>query len=141
MTEAPLSKAPNPWATTTAKMAAHCSECVSIVCSVCVLYSLLLIWPLEECVEEFLEHYRKAHWDYETLKQLFWSWMENILGQMLLLGKDHCPFIEFIDYVLWVCGSSLNAKFVEGDDTINYNSPRPSTSPAAISLPTLEWTH
>lgn len=34
----------------------------------------------------------------ETLKELF--------DQMLLLGEDHCPFMEFVGYTLWECASS-----------------------------------
>lgn len=57
---------------------------------------------LEEYVEEFLEHYHNACWDNETLKQLFWNIMDGIISQMLLLREDHLPFIEFIDYALWI---------------------------------------
>lgn len=56
-------------------------------------------------LEDYVDH--EARWDDETLKQRFWSGMDDILRQMLLLGEDHCPFIEFIDYPLWVCGSFI----------------------------------
>ncbi|KAK9963617.1 hypothetical protein ABG768_006787, partial [Culter alburnus] len=96
---------------------------------------------LEEYVEEFQEHYHKACWDDETLKQLFWSEIDDIIQQMLLLREDHLPFIEFIDYDLWVCGSSLTVGVAEEDATINFHSLEPSISPAAISLPTPERAH
>ncbi|KAK9972497.1 hypothetical protein ABG768_025801, partial [Culter alburnus] len=49
---------------------------------------------LEECVEGYLEMYEsdEARWDDETLKELFWSEMDDIFGQMLLLGEDHPSF-------------------------------------------------
>ncbi|ROL51858.1 hypothetical protein DPX16_19377 [Anabarilius grahami] len=55
-----------------------------------------------QSLEDYVEEYY-----HETLKQRFWSGMDDILGQMLLLGEDRCPFIEFINYPLWVCGSSI----------------------------------
>ncbi|KAK9963563.1 hypothetical protein ABG768_006736 [Culter alburnus] len=48
---------------------------------------------LEEYVEEFLELYNKTSSDDETLKQLFWSRMDDILGQF---------FSKFVEYALWV---------------------------------------
>lgn len=32
-----------------------------------------------------------------------WSRKDHILGQMLLLEEDHCPFAKFVDYALWMC--------------------------------------
>lgn len=40
----------------------------------------------------------------ETLKHLFWSGMDNIPGQMLLLRQHRCSFTEFVDYTSWLCG-------------------------------------
>ncbi|KAK9953259.1 hypothetical protein ABG768_017264 [Culter alburnus] len=95
---------------------------------------------LEEYVEVYLQLYHEARWDDETLKQHFWSGMDDILVQMLLLKEDHLPFIEFVDYALPVCGSSLIAGVVENNDTIISDSPGQSTPPAAISLPAPEKT-
>lgn len=47
---------------------------------------------LKECVEGYLQMYDEARWDDETLKELFWSEMDDIFGQMLLLGEDHPSF-------------------------------------------------
>lgn len=66
--------------------------------------------------------------------------MDDTLSQMLLLGEDHCPLAEFVDYTLWVCGSFLTARVVENNVTINYNSQVHIPSPAALSLPTSDWT-
>lgn len=38
----------------------------------------------------------------EIFKQLFWSGIDNILGQMLLVREDHHPFTEFVSYALKV---------------------------------------
>lgn len=55
--------------------------------------------------------------------------------------EDRSPLIEFIDYTLWVCGSSLTVGVVEDNATINSNSPGLLTPPAAISLPDPDRTH
>ncbi|XDV34635.1 hypothetical protein PO909_004774 [Leuciscus waleckii] len=64
--------------------------------------------------------------------------MDDILGQMLLLGEDQGPFIEFIDYALWVCGSSLTVGVTEDNDISNSDSLGLSTPPPTTSLPVLE---
>lgn len=61
--------------------------------------------------------------DVEALKYIF--------VQILLVS-----FIDFIKYVLWVCGSSFTVGVVE-EDAINSIFPEPIPSPAAISLPYL----
>lgn len=61
---------------------------------------------LEEYVEGFLQLYNEALRDNETLKHLLWSGMDDILSQMLLLGEDHHPFAEFVEYTLWLCRST-----------------------------------
>lgn len=82
---------------------------------------------LEEFVEDILELYNEARWDDETLKQLFWSGMDDILGQMLLVSEDHLAFVEFVEYVLWVCGSSLTVGVME-DHTICFDFLGPTFS-------------
>lgn len=82
---------------------------------------------VEEFVEDSLELYNEACWDDETLKQLFWNGMDDILGQMLLVSEDYLAFIEFVEYVLWVCGSSLTVGVME-DDTVSFDSPGPTFS-------------
>ncbi|ROL41304.1 hypothetical protein DPX16_2931 [Anabarilius grahami] len=75
-----------------------------------------------------------------TLQQHIWSGMDDILGQLLLLMEDHFPFMEFVDYALWVCGSSLTVGVVKDNDTIISDTLGLSTPPAAISLPAPEKT-
>lgn len=72
------------------------------------------------------------------MKQHFWRRMDDILGQMLLLGEDQSLFIEFIDYALWVCGSSLTVGVTEDNDISNSDSLGLSKPPATTSLPVLE---
>lgn len=74
------------------------------------------------------------------LKHLFWSRMDDLLGQMLLVSEGHRPFIEFVEHALWVCGSSLTVGVVE-DNIITSNFPGPSTPSAAISIPAPDRTH
>lgn len=59
---------------------------------------------LEEYLEGCLDLYNQVCWDDEMLKHLFLSGMNDVLGQMLLLGEDHRPFTKYVDYTLWVCG-------------------------------------
>lgn len=54
-------------------------------------------WMLEEYVKSYLQLYNEPRWDDGTLKELFWSSMDDTL----------CPFVEFVDYILWVCGAPL----------------------------------
>lgn len=56
---------------------------------------------------EYLDLYNGACRDEETLK-LFWSGMDDILGQMLLMREEDRPFAEFVDCALWVCRSSIS---------------------------------
>lgn len=49
--------------------------------------------------------------------------MGTILGQILLLREDDRPFTEFVDYTLWLCGSSLTLGIVENDATIKSQLP------------------
>lgn len=70
---------------------------------------------LDEYVEGCLQLYNEARWDDESLKHLFWSRMDEILGKMLLLRDNHCTFTEFVDYTLWLCGSSLTLGVIEND--------------------------
>jgi len=72
---------------------------------------------LEDYVEVYLNLFQDANWDEESLKQQFWSRMDDLLTQMLLLGDLHLSFVEFIDHTLWVCGSSLIAGLVESQES------------------------
>lgn len=83
-------------------------------------------------MEDFLELYNKACRDNETHKHLFWSGIENILGQLLLLKDHHRPFAEFVDYILWLFGSSLIVVVVE-DNNIISNSPPCSIDSSKLS--------
>lgn len=77
---------------------------------------------LKNYVEIFLELYHKVHWYDENFKQLFWSGVNDILGQMLLLRENHLPFVEIINYALWV----LTVGVVEDNTT---SSVSPGSSP------------
>lgn len=83
-------------------------------------------------MDDFLELYNKACWDNETHKHLFWSGIDNILGQLLLLKEHHRPFAEFIDYTLWLFRSSLIVRVVE-DNNIISNSPACSLDSSKLS--------
>ncbi|CAM4540769.1 unnamed protein product [Leuciscus chuanchicus] len=83
---------------------------------------------VEDYVEEYLGHYHNAHCDDKTLKQRFWSRMDDILGQMLML--------EEVFHRLCL----MDVRMVEDKDTIHSDSPGRSTPSAAISLPTPEKT-
>ncbi|KAK9964056.1 hypothetical protein ABG768_005261 [Culter alburnus] len=72
-------------------------------------------WTLDEYAEGCLQLYSEARWDDETLKHLFWSRMDEIFSKMLLLRDNHCTFAEFVDYTLWLCGSSLTLGVIEND--------------------------
>lgn len=48
---------------------------------------------LQEFVVDILGLYHEACWDDETLKQLFWSGIDYIPGQMLLMREDNCLFV------------------------------------------------
>lgn len=85
---------------------------------------------LEDYVEDYQE--LKARWDDETLKQHFWSRVDNILGQMLLLHGGGSLSIQ--------CGSSLNLGIIEDNNAIISDSPGLSTPPAVISVTALEIT-
>lgn len=60
---------------------------------------------LGDYVEGYLDLYNEACWGDETLKELFWNGMDDVLDQMLL--GDHRPFAEFMDYTLWLWGHHL----------------------------------
>lgn len=70
-------------------------------------------------MEGYLDLYNQVCWDDETLKHLFWSGMDDILGQMLLLGEGHRPFAKYVDYTLWVCRFSLTVRVIEEKDIIS----------------------
>ncbi|KTG44995.1 hypothetical protein cypCar_00001692 [Cyprinus carpio] len=89
---------------------------------------------LEEYVEGYLQLYsRHGDPEDETLKELFRSGTDDILSQMLLLGEDQCPFIEFVDYTLWVCRSSLTVGVTENNTIQDSDFPAHVPSPAVIS--------
>lgn len=69
------------------------------------------------------------------LKELFWSEMDDILGQMLLLGEDHRPFAEFVDYTLWICGSSISMGIVESNASSNSLAHITSSAVNSLSAP------
>lgn len=79
--------------------------------------------------------------DYLLLQQaalgMMRSWKEDdVLGQMLLLGGDHHPFIKFIDYTLWVCRSSL----VVGIDVNNTSTLSSTWLPSPLQISSLPTT-
>lgn len=73
-------------------------------------------------MEGYQQLYNESRWDDETLKELFWSGMDDTLSQLLLFGDDYQPFSEFVDYTLQVCRASLTLGVVENNITINSDS-------------------
>lgn len=86
----------------------------------------------------FLSCSTSREWDDEALKSIFWSGTDDILGQMLLLKEGHHPLTDFINYTLWVCGSSFTVGVVK-EDNISSDSLEPVPLSAAISLPAPNW--
>lgn len=73
---------------------------------------------------------RRAGTTLKALKYIFWSGMDDIIGQMLLVEEDHIPFVDFINFtLLWVSGSSFTLGVIR--EGINSDFPEP------ISLPVL----
>ncbi|ROJ25275.1 hypothetical protein DPX16_20088 [Anabarilius grahami] len=89
-------------------------------------------------VEELLELSHMVTWDDDTLKTIFWCGLDDQLYQQSPTPSTTYSLAHFIDYVLWLSGSSLTVSEVDGDTTTTQpQSPLsiPESPPKVAALP------
>ncbi|KAK9977272.1 hypothetical protein ABG768_019093 [Culter alburnus] len=84
---------------------------------------------IEQYVEEFLELSYLRAWNEATLKNIFWIGLDDYLYQQVPAGTIPSSLAQYLDYVLWLSGSSLTV--CEVDNTTATQPQLPSSIPVS----------
>ncbi|ROL43111.1 hypothetical protein DPX16_14823 [Anabarilius grahami] len=87
---------------------------------------------IEDYVGEFLEISHLVSWNDDTLKTVFWCGLDDHLYQQVPVAATTCSQVQYVEYVLWLSGSSLTVGEVEEDIT---TTPPQSPLPSQNSCP------
>ncbi len=98
------------------------------------LTSLLKVFqdghPIEDYVEEFLNVSYRVPWKESTLKTIFWGGLDGHIYQQMPASYIACSLECYIEYALWLSGSSFTVEEVADCLVAKTVSPR-SPTPAA----------
>ncbi len=105
------------------------------------LTSLLKVFqdgrPIEDYVEEFLNVSYRAPWKESTLKTIFWGGLDDHIYQQMPASDITCSQERYIEYALWLSGSSFTVVEVADDPVDTTVSPTsPTTATKASLIPT-----
>lgn len=100
---------------------------------------------IEEYMKEFLEYCHQISWKGPILKDCFWSGLDKNIGLWMPAGDPSMSLANYLDIVLWLCGSPFTIGEVEDDiathllssqltptiimPSIIYTKPIPTTDP------------
>ncbi len=110
------------------------------------LTSLLKVFqdgrPIEDYVEEFLNVSYRAPWKESTLKTIFWGGLDDHIYQQMPASDITCSQERYIEYALWLSGSSFTVVEVADDPVDKTVSPKsPTTATKASLIPTSTSTY
>jgi len=71
--------------------------------------------PSEDYVEEFFDLVYLVAWNDGALNTLFWTGLEDALFRQVPATATTCSLARYIDYVLWLSGSSITVSEVDED--------------------------
>lgn len=67
--------------------------------------------------KEFFECCHLTRWDDQVLKNCFVGGMDDNISQLLLVGDSRVILEQFLDSVLWLCGSAYIVREVDNNDS------------------------
>lgn len=65
---------------------------------------------MEMCVEEFIQYCHLVTWNDQSLIDLFWIGLDHHLAQLIPPDNPTLTQRQYLDWVLWICGSSLTVE-------------------------------
>lgn len=78
---------------------------------------------IKDYMEDFLELSHQVAWSNDTIKTEFWSGLDDPLFKLVPATATTCSLRLYVDYVLWLSGSSLIVGEVAEDTITTQLSP------------------